>query len=411
MSRRSTAIATTLAAVFCVSACGCGTNRSPAAPSTAVSVAQGTGTSGPNIGASSVSWSCFTRATGTTGTFGSSGCPAARVATSRFLPAAGAALSAPAAPTGLSGTVSGSIVTLTWTAPAGGDPPASYLVQAGSSAGLTDLASFDTGTTATSLAVFNVPAATYFIRIRATNSAGTSGPSNEFQLVVTAAAPCGSLSAPTGLLASVTGSTVVLTWATPSGCAPTSYIIQAGSTPGASNLANFSTGSTATTFTATDVGAGTYYIRVLGVNAAGQSPASAEIVVTVGPAAPVTLIASFQLFDPATQAAVTNACRINSGIRSTCELRSTSFPFGANTIVTWEWTVQYTYGTVKTITQSGSSPSLFFSDTCGGDGSTADGVAQPLAVTLTVTDNLGAKATATAGSGSQPALQIRLFTC
>jgi len=50
-------------------------------------------------------------------------------------------------------------------------------------------------------------------------------------------------------------------------------------------------------------------------------------------------------------------------------------------------------------------------DTCGGPQSTDDGVAQPLAVTLTVTDNLGAKATTTSGSGSQPALQIRLFKC
>ena len=508
MCGRSTAITTTLIAMFCVSACGGGTNRSPAAPSTAISVAQESGTTGPNIGASSVSWSCFTHASGTTGTFGSSGCPAPRVTTSRFLPAAtGAAISAPGAPTNLSGTVSGSIVTLTWTAPAGVDAPTSYLVQAGSSAGLTDLANFDTGTAATSLAVFNVPAGTYFIRIRATNSAGTSGPSNEFQLAVAAAAPCGSLSAPTGLLASVTGSTVVLTWATPAGCTPTSYIIQAGSTPGASDLANFSTGSTATTFTATSVGAGTYYIRilsaaggvfsapsteiafavggcatgpsaptnlrssvsgstvvltwdaatgvcpatsyilqagsssgasnlanspvsgtsltatdvgngtyyirVLAVNAAGQSPSSAEIVVTVGPVAPTTLVAAFQMFDPATQSAPTIECRFRSatGQTSTCTLRSTSFPLGANTIVSYSWTVRYTYDTEKTLTQSGSTPTLAITDICGLNGSTADGAVQPLSVSLTVTDNLGATATATSGSGSQPAVQLRLFTC
>jgi len=66
---------------------------------------------------------------------------------------------------------------------------------------------------------------------------------------------------------------------------------------------------------------------------------------------------------------------------------------------------------VKTIEQSGSSPTLSITDACGGPTSTAEGAAQPLDVTLTITDNLGATAAATAGSGSQPALQVRLYTC
>jgi hypothetical protein len=472
-----------------------------------VTVAQGTGTTGPNLGASSVSWSCFSRLGGTAATFGVSGCPAARV-TLRALTGA-APLVAPSAPSGLSATVTGSTVTLNWIAPVGGDAPSSYIVQAGSATGLSDIASFDTGSTATSLAVLNVPAGTYFVRVRANNGAGVSDPSNEFLLVIAGTATCGSLSAPTGVVASVTSNTVVLTWSTPAGCAPTNYIIQAGSAPGLSNLANFSTGSAVTIFTAGGVGAGTYYlrlisaaggvvsapstevvfvvggcgsspgaptnlratvtgstvalawdapggacpattyllkagsssglsdvadspvtgtsltavgvgngtyyIRVIAVNAVGQSAASNEIVVSVGSVAtPAAIVASFQFFDPATQTGATNTCRITSNLTSspsTCEVRSTSFTTGTNTIVTYDWTVQYTYGTVKIITQTGSVPTVSFSDTCGGPTSTDDGVAQPLAVTLTVTDNLGAKATATSGSGSQPPLQIRLFKC
>jgi predicted phage tail protein len=178
--------------------------------------------------------------------------------------------------------VSGSIVTLTWNAPVGGDPPTSYQVQAGSSAGQTNIASFDTGGTATSLAVFNVPAGTYYIRIRAVNSAGASGSSNEVQAVVGGAPPCASLAAPTGLVATINGTAVTLSWTAPTGCAPTSYVIQAGSTPGASNLANFSTGSTATSFTAVGVGPGTYYVRVLSAANGAASVPSTEIVFTVG---------------------------------------------------------------------------------------------------------------------------------
>src|SRR5437899_1244029 len=209
MRTRSAVVVT--AALLCVSACGGGTVRTPAAPSTAISVAPGVGPTGQTPAVVSVSWACFTSAAGTTGAFGS-GCPP-RVTSSRILPGAvAAAINAPGVPSNLFGSVSGSVVTLNWSAPASGDAPTSYVVQAGTAAGLSDITSFDTGTAATSLAVFNVPAGTYFIRVRAVNSAGTSGPSNEFQLVVAGALPCATLLPPTGVTAGVTGSTVVLTW-------------------------------------------------------------------------------------------------------------------------------------------------------------------------------------------------------
>ena len=131
--------------------------------------------------------------------------------------------------------------------------------------------------------------------------------------------------------------------------------------------------------------------------------------VTQSPA--VGLIASFQMFDPASQSASTTECRFRSALASptTCTLQSTSFTLGANAIVSYAWTVQYTYDTVKVLT--GSNSTFPITDTCGGTTSTADGVAQPLSVTLTVTDNLGSTATATSGVGSQPALQARLYTC
>src|SRR5262245_63393976 len=98
----------------------------------------GTPMASPNGARSSVSWACFTsrgRAE-----FGDAGCPAVQIQAARVR----ASAVAPAPPSGLSATVTGSTVTLTWTAPAGGDPPTSYIVDAGSMAGASNVATFDT---------------------------------------------------------------------------------------------------------------------------------------------------------------------------------------------------------------------------------------------------------------------------
>jgi hypothetical protein len=60
------------------------------------------------------------------------------------------------------------------------------------------------------------------------------------------------------------------------------YVLEAGSTPGASNLANFPTGNAATIFVASGVSAGTYYVRIRAMNAGGTSAPSNEVVVVVG---------------------------------------------------------------------------------------------------------------------------------
>jgi hypothetical protein len=128
------------------------------------------------------------------------------------------------------------------------------------------------------------------------------------------------------------------------------------------------------------------------------------------------IFASFSLFDPGQTAGETNVCqfRSTSGLSTTCTLRSTSFTVGAAPIVSYEWTVQYTYGSVKVTNASGSDASTFsITDTCGfpNGGSTDDGVLQPLDVTLTITDSLGNKSTAKSGTGNQQKLFVQLFNC
>src|SRR5439155_1104680 len=88
---------------------------------------------------------------------------------------------------------------------------------------------------------------------------------------------------PTGLAASVAGSTVTLAWVAPAvGSPPPTYVIvEAGSASGLSNLASFDTGSILPTLTATGVGPGTYFVRTRAKNACGLSAGSNEVVVTI----------------------------------------------------------------------------------------------------------------------------------
>jgi hypothetical protein len=92
---------------------------------------------------------------------------------------------------------------------------------------------------------------------------------------------------PTNLAATVSGNTVTLNWMAPaSGGAPATYVVEAGSVPGAANLANALTNSTATSVSFAGVPPGAYFVRVRARNALGNGGSSNEILVTVGCAAP-----------------------------------------------------------------------------------------------------------------------------
>ena len=187
--------------------------------------------------------------------------------------------------------VNGSTVNIGWLGPTTGDQPASYVIEAGSAPGLSNILIFDTGSTAAGFQATSVPANTYFVRVRARNAAGTSGPSNEVTIVVGGGGPCnGAPGAPVNLTASIIGATVTLFWNAPTGgCAPSTYGVEAGSSPGASNLANILTGNASTSFTANNVPNGTYYVRVRAVNGSVTGGVSNETIVTVPSGGRVTL--------------------------------------------------------------------------------------------------------------------------
>lgn len=90
-------------------------------------------------------------------------------------------LQAPGAPSGLTSSVAGSNVTLSWTAPDSGGPVDEYVIEIGINRRAVDvtLTSFDEVVFAPS-----VPAGTYYVRVRGRNAAGTGGPTGIITVLV-----------------------------------------------------------------------------------------------------------------------------------------------------------------------------------------------------------------------------------
>jgi len=70
---------------------------------------------------------------------------------------------------------------------------------------------------------------------------------------------------------------IVVRAATTASANATTYIIEAGSTPGTTNLANANLGSSATTATFNGVGNGVYFVRLRAQNTCGTSGVSNEV--------------------------------------------------------------------------------------------------------------------------------------
>jgi predicted phage tail protein len=176
-------------------------------------------------------------------------------------------------------------VVLTWAPSVSGSAPTTYILEAGSSSGASNVIVYSTGSAATSYTAPGVGVGTYFVRVRGANAQGTSAPSNEIAFTVDgSASPAGGPPGPPlGLVASSSGSNVTLGWRPPAfGGAPSYYVVEAGSAPGLRDLANFSTGNPVPSFSAGGIGAGSYFVRVRAGNATGVSAPSNEAVLIVG---------------------------------------------------------------------------------------------------------------------------------
>jgi cellulose 1,4-beta-cellobiosidase len=176
----------------------------------------------------------------------------------------------PAAPTNLSAHASGRVVSLSWNASAGA---ASYRLEAGTQPGSADVFNGDIGS-ATTMQTPG-PVGRFFARVRATNPAGPSEASNEVSFTLSDA-PCGSPPpAPAGYSAPSSGLNVQPSWSPSPGA--TSYILEAGSSPGAADLFRANVGL-ATVLSGT-APPGVYFTRIRAVNGCGASDPSNEVVV------------------------------------------------------------------------------------------------------------------------------------
>ncbi len=192
-------------------------------------------------------------------------------------------------------------MSLSWAAPAsnGGAAITGYNVYRGTSAGgesATPVATNVTATNFTDTSLTN--GTTYYYRVAAVNSAGTSPQSNEASatpMAVQATVP----SAPQSLAAVAANSSVSLSWSAPAsdgGSAITGYNVYRGTTAGGESATPLAANVSARNFTDTSaVNGTTYFYRVAAVNAVGTSPQSNEVSATpqaTVPSAPSGLVAS-----------------------------------------------------------------------------------------------------------------------
>ena len=178
-------------------------------------------------------------------------------------------------PTDLTASWNGTQTTLTWVASAADSlesAPTSYVLQAGTAPGLSDVAEITLDDTTTFTA--DVPYGVYYVRVRAINGHGDSDPTED--LIV--AAP-GTARAPEALSTDGEGATVTLSWVPPDagGEAPAGYLIEAGSDRGLSDIATIQVGNV-TSFT-TEAPPGTYFVRVRAINSRGPGLPSNEVIV------------------------------------------------------------------------------------------------------------------------------------
>jgi hypothetical protein len=114
---------------------------------------------------------------------------------------------------------------------------------------------------------------------------------------------------------------------------------------------------------------------------------------------------AFNFFDPARSTTPVTECQIRSAA-TICTLNPVAnLP---TVIVNYDWRVEYAYDGSKVKTQVGPLSSMSFTESCGLLG---NNVAVPISVRVIATDAAGNTATIYSGQGSQPALQLRAFSC
>ncbi|MBY0505410.1 MAG: DUF1800 family protein [Bryobacteraceae bacterium] len=199
----------------------------------------------------------------------------------------------PGAPTNLTATPGNARVSLAWQAVTGATSYNVYRSTTTNGQSNTPIASNVAGTTFNDVELVN--GTLYFYKVRAVNGAGAGQPSNEASARPVAPPPpppTAPTVPPTNLTATAGAGQISLSWAAATGA--TSYSIFRGTATNAQATTPIATNITVLTFNNTGLTNGTaYFYKVVGVNAGGSGPASAEVSATPlgAPAAPVLVSA------------------------------------------------------------------------------------------------------------------------
>ncbi|MGH9879689.1 MAG: fibronectin type III domain-containing protein, partial [Nitrososphaerales archaeon] len=188
----------------------------------------------------------------------------------------------PAPPTGLTAiAVSPIQINLSWTPPAynGGPAITGYRIDVKAGAGSYAPLSSNTGATTTFSHSGLTTGTTYYYKVYAINSVGTSAASSESSATPTSSSSSSVPNPPTNLIATQASSNQInLSWAAPSSSSPiTGYKIEEKIGTGSYSIIVQNTGNTNTAYSRTGLSSGiTYYYRVSAINSAGTSNPSNE---------------------------------------------------------------------------------------------------------------------------------------
>jgi hypothetical protein len=183
-------------------------------------------------------------------------------------------LTPPAAPTGLTATISNLSAGLSWNLNNPAGSLSAVQLRIGQSPGIYPI-TIPLPASASSFFIPSAPAGTYYATVVAIGAGGVSGPSNELTLTL----PGCTAPASIPLTATSIGSFVDFSWPQLPGAV--SYSLDVAVTPGGPSLAPLNFPPSQTSFSYFGIPDGTYYVRLRSTLSCGASVTSTEQVLTV----------------------------------------------------------------------------------------------------------------------------------
>jgi hypothetical protein len=187
---------------------------------------------------------------------------------------------APPKPRNVIVTTNGNALNIAWSLDETGGKSNSVLLEAGNAPGVANIGTLPLPPGTTSFSASGVGNGTYFVRLRQQGPSLASAPSHEISFTLPGA--CAAPAVPPNLTATRIGTNGVLVSWDLGGvgtAAPSSWVLEAGTAPGAANIGVVPLPQRF--ILAPGVGAGTYFVRVYALNSCGASPRTADVSITI----------------------------------------------------------------------------------------------------------------------------------